>query len=361
MKRCSKCLLPETYPGITFDKEGTCNYCVTYRKVEYKGEKELKKVLDSYRDREGDYDCLVAVSGGLDSSYALYYIAKVCNLRVLAYTVDNGFLSREAKLNIKNLARNLNVNLVIERSNFLKRCIRSNILSWLRKPSPATISMMCIGCKLSIDYGMYKFAKKNKIPLIITGGGGIEGESFKQKLLRVNPNRKTFTSLVFGIFFQVLRNPSYILNLPCLLIAIQELVFEFLILPSRVLKKIMYPNQKRILLFDYVRWDEGHMLSVLNKLGWKRSTYSESPWRFDCKLSFLKNYLLKETLGFTEKDDMLSNMIRENIITREEALKRVEKDNIIDKKAIVELFNELGIDLSDLSKALHKLNKLMKN
>ena len=77
MKRCKKCILPENYPGITFNEEGICNYCLTYKKREYYGEEELKKILEAYRNKNGNYDCIVGISGGRDSAYALYYLVNI--------------------------------------------------------------------------------------------------------------------------------------------------------------------------------------------------------------------------------------------------------------------------------------------
>jgi hypothetical protein len=70
MKRCSKCLLPETYPNISYNGDGVCNYCQNYTPIEYKGETKLEELLDTYRTRtKGEkYDCVVAVSGGRDST-----------------------------------------------------------------------------------------------------------------------------------------------------------------------------------------------------------------------------------------------------------------------------------------------------
>ena len=80
MKRCARCVLPENYPGIEFDEAGVCNYCLAHKKWRYKGKEEWDKLLGSFRNSGEKYDCIAGVSGGRDSSYALYYLAKVCGL-----------------------------------------------------------------------------------------------------------------------------------------------------------------------------------------------------------------------------------------------------------------------------------------
>ena len=132
MKRCTKCILPENYPGITFNEEGICNHCITYKERKYHGSEILKEEIDSFlknkKDRNKNYDCVLALSGGRDSSYLLYYLVKVLNFRVLAYSVDHGFIPEQTKINIKNMTDILNVKLVIEKQVYLKKCLKHHIL-----------------------------------------------------------------------------------------------------------------------------------------------------------------------------------------------------------------------------------------
>jgi len=361
MKRCKECLLPENYPGITFNDEGVCNYCLKHKKRVYYGEEELKKVIESSLNKTGNYDCIVGISGGRDSAYTLYYLVKVCNLRVLAYMEDNGFIPEQVKLNVKNMTDILGVNLIIEEHNLLKKCIKHIIKSWIRKPSPAMIGFLCLGCKFAIDRGLFKTAKKYKTPLIITGASGIEGLSFKRKLLEIKLNSKRKNlSFVYGLLSEIIKNPFYILSPTCLITCIREYTFHyppfFIISPSpSKIRKIIYPNLKIIFLFDYIEWNEEELLSTIkDKLKWEKYTHSESTWRSDCKVSLLKDYLFLETIGFTKKDDQLSEMIRENMINREEAMERLKKENVIPQQVITELFDELQLNFSDLLVALKK-------
>ncbi|HDS45786.1 MAG TPA: hypothetical protein ENN68_06815 [Methanomicrobia archaeon] len=129
MKRCSNCILPGNYPGITFNEEGVCNHCVAYKEREYLGKDILKAEIDSFltntkkSDRNKDYDCVIGISGGRDSSYLLYYLVKEMDLRVLAYSVDNGVIPEQTKLNMKNMCDILKVNLVIEEHVYLKKML----------------------------------------------------------------------------------------------------------------------------------------------------------------------------------------------------------------------------------------------
>jgi predicted PP-loop superfamily ATPase len=99
MKRCANCILPHTYPGITFDESGTCNHCITYKERKYLGGDALKERIESFlknvRGKSNSYDCVIGLSGGRDSSYLIYYLVKRLNLNVLAYSIDNGFIPEQ--------------------------------------------------------------------------------------------------------------------------------------------------------------------------------------------------------------------------------------------------------------------------
>lgn len=106
---------------------------------------------------------------------------------------------------------------------------------------------------------------------------------------------------------------------------------------------------KRVHFFEYIDWNEEKIVSTIKKeLDWAGPNDTEITWRTDCKLNPLKNYLYLKTGGYTEKDPFLSNLIRENMITRKEALKRLEKENEPRLKAIEEFLEEIDLDINYL-------------
>jgi len=363
MKRCKKCLLPENYPGITFNEEGICNYCESYKKKKYKGKEELDRFLEPFRNKHEKYDCVVGVSGGRDSSYMLYYLVKKCNLRVLAYTADHGFVTEVAKTNMKKMADILGVELVIEEHDFLKKTVKLNLSAWLRKPSPAMIPMLCCGCRLGINRGLLKCAKKNKVPLVVTGGSPIEPSYFKTALLTSNPlsryiSRIKSLSLLFGLLYEIIKNPRYFLNPYNAIVNLKEYFYFFHL--ERV-RRLLYPNQTILNFYHYIEWDEATILSTIkNELNWRKEADSPTTWRADCSLNFLRNYLFRECIGVTEKDNILSNMIRENKLTREEAMERQRTENTIPQRFIMDAFNEIGLSPSDFFAALKRYKEKRK-
>lgn len=87
MKVCTRCILPETYPGIIFDENGVCNFCTDYEvtrkelKIHFQTEDELKKSLEKYKNLNKKYDVVVPLSGGVDSAHTLIKIVKEYNLK----------------------------------------------------------------------------------------------------------------------------------------------------------------------------------------------------------------------------------------------------------------------------------------
>ena len=359
MERCTKCILPENYPGIKFHKDGICNHCVTYRERKYLGDKALKEKIESFledkRDRNKNYDCLLGFSGGRDSSYLLYYLTKKLSLNVLAYCADNGFIPEQTKLNMKNMTDILDVKLVVEENDRLKRCLRHHILSWMHRPSPAMIGVLCTGCRLGMDLGILNCATKNRIPVIIMGGTPFEGQGYKQSIMGINPSSGGHSSFILGYLSHTIRNPKWILNRTCFITQLKEYYYHYY-------RKIIRKTNKDILRISpfrfYIRWENNEVVSTIkNELGWEKNPNIESTWRGDCDVALLKLYLYKKTLGFNDKDDGLSSLIRDGQITRKEALERLKEEGEIPEETIEEIFDNLGLNYPDLQLALRKVRE----
>jgi hypothetical protein len=282
----------------------------------------------------------------------LYYLTKVWNLNVLAYSVDNGFIPEQTKLNIENLADILNVKLIIEKNDYLKKCLKHHILSWMHRPSPAMIGLLCTGCRLGMDLGIVNCARKSKIPVIIMGGTPFEGQGYKTNIIKTNPNSRKKSSFILGYLFHIIGNPKWILNCTCLFTQIREYYYHFY-------KKIAARSDKDLLRIApfkfYIRWKEDEIMSTITKeLKWEKNPNTESTWRGDCDVALLKLYLYKKTLGFNDKDDGLSSLIRDGQISRKEALERLKEEGEVPEKVIKEIFDKLELNYSDLKLVLRK-------
>ena len=357
MDRCTRCILPDTYPGIEFNEEGVCNYCLAHKEWSYLGKEKLDEFLEPFRNKGERYDCVVGISGGRDSSYMLYYLAKEYDLRMVAYTADHGFIPEVAKTNMKRMTDTLGVELVTEETDFLKRCVQNNVSAWLRKPSPAMVPMICCGCKLGGPRGLLGFAKRNKIPVIAVGiDTPVERANLKWGFFSDNPlsrrvSKNRQLSLLLGLSYELAQNPFY-LTPRSMAVYVAEYLYYFN-LNIEGIQRLRYPDQTILNLYRYVEWDEDKILSTIkSELGWRQDPSSAWSWRFDCKMSYLKNFLYRESVGFTEKDDGLSTMIREGMITREEALERLEVENIIPLSKVAEVLDGIGLEDVDPSTML---------
>lgn len=102
MKYCTKCVMPNTRPGITFNEAGVCSACQSYenrKNVDYTVRfEELKVLCDKYRGINGPngYDCMIAVSGGKDSHYQTYIMKEVLHMNPLLVSVEDNFPMTEA-------------------------------------------------------------------------------------------------------------------------------------------------------------------------------------------------------------------------------------------------------------------------
>jgi len=344
--------LPENYPGLTFDEKGICNLCLTHKEHSYLGGEALREKIKSYLEtREGrndEYDCVLALGGGRDSSYLLYYLVQALNLRVLAYSVDNCFIPEQTKRNMENMASILDVRLVIEECDYLLKCVKHHMLSWLRRPSPAMVGMLCTGCRLGMVTKIPNFARSNKVPVIINGSTPQDIGSFKRRIMSVGLSSRQPYALALGYLSEILVNPTWILNSTCLITQGREYYHCFLA------KRRRYQDLLRIRPFlGYIRWEEREIVDTIEReLHWRRHPGTESTWRGDCDIALVKLYLYKRTLGYNDKDEGLSYLVRDGQITRRRALERLEEEGEISEEVIREFFDKLGLFFSDLNTAL---------
>jgi hypothetical protein len=109
LQRCTRCLLPDSFPHIQFDDSGVCNYCHSDTRFAEQREAVFTDLLDEYRGKGKEYDCIAPISGGRDSAYVLHQMVTKYGMRTLALTVDSGFITDEALNNIETITSMLGV------------------------------------------------------------------------------------------------------------------------------------------------------------------------------------------------------------------------------------------------------------
>ena len=173
---CARCGLASDYPGASFDADRVCNECRAFddygskARVYFKPEAELASILTSQRGSRGEYDCISLLSGGKDSSYVLCRLVDM-GLRVLAFTLDNGYLSEQAKGNIDRVVTALGVD---------HRYVSTPAMNEIFVDSLERHANVCNGCFKTIYTLSMQTALEEDIPFIVTGLS--RGQFFETRL-----------------------------------------------------------------------------------------------------------------------------------------------------------------------------------
>lgn len=348
---CENCILPENYSGVNFNEQGVCNLCEDYKSNQYLGEERLKEDIASILEKKTNkYDCLVGFSGGRDSTYLLWYVVNVLKLKPLAVWVDSKLIPEDTLLNIRKTVDMLSIDLVIRQHDYLQKSTIHFLKSWLQYPNPATLINLCCGCRLGVSKLLKEEAVIRNIPIIFAGGTPFEKGLFKRNL--ISSNRNSHISFILGYGKQVIKNPSLISNLGCLTTQINE----YLTVSSGYITKSKKDNFVLISPFvKYFRWEEEKIEETIkSELEWKQHTGLESSYRGDCEIGIIRQYLYYKMLGYNDKDDHLSWLVRDGQISREKALNRVIKEKVTEVDILKSSFSKLGIDFSEFISCVEK-------
>ncbi len=217
-KICSNCLLSEHTPGIHFNENGVCNYCVSHEKMTVQGEEKLTEILNQFPVKQGKFDCMVGLSGGRDSTYTLWKLVNDYKMRVLAINYENPFTSEQAKRNMQRALEIVGVNIIKwsfpdgVHINATKKALKV----WTNHPSSIMIPVVCAHCK-NWWPTIFRHAREQAISLIVIGSNPLETASFKQQGFGGARTYHRFSNLP-RIIKQSLKelsaNPRYITDSP---------------------------------------------------------------------------------------------------------------------------------------------------
>ena len=354
VKRCSKCILPETVPNIKFDLDGVCNYCKEYNKpdgrrginYEEKG-KNFEVFMETYirkrKENNLKYDALVPISGGRDSSYIAYKLSE--KMKILCVNYENPFSSEQAKKNIEKVIKASNSDILFfnYKNEQHEKSFRNNLKAWIKRPELKTMGLLCLACKpMYLEF--FRIAEENDIGLIVDGSNPNEVTTFKVES-RVGAGAKRHYKMraMINMGREMLRNYSYLK--PCnFLPGIKTLMS---LDGNRIYLRYRYPKIYKIGYFYFHQYSEKKIEETLGKIGWEKASENKSPWRFDCEIDSVKNYLFMKIIGATEKDDLFSKNIRDGLMTREEAMKRLEEGEV-NMDIVRRVLEKIQMKLSDL-------------
>ena len=308
-KICSRCIMDTSDPDITFDAQGVCNHCTDFFKMKERAPyclppEEKTRIMDQViakiktEGKSGKYDCVIGVSGGVDSTY-IAYLMKKSGLRPLAVHFDNCWNSELAVHNIEKTLRNLDIDLFTYVINWEE--FRDLQLAFLEASTPDSE----IPTDHAIHAVLYQTAAKFNIKYVIIGFN-LNSEFILPRAWShghwdwkyIKNVHKTFGHRPLKEFPRM----SY-----------WNMCFY------KIIKKIKYFN-----ILDYIEYDKAQAVDLLsNQLGWQ---YYGGKHHESIYTKFFQSYILPQKFGYDKRRAHLSTLVCSGQMTREEALNEMTKE-----------------------------------
>jgi hypothetical protein len=335
-RRCSRCILSESFPGIEFDEEGVCSFCRD-EIVEKTGDDDIAEarmiagdLIKSAKAKGAEYDAVLCYSGGKDSTYTLKLAVERYGLKVLAFTLDNGFLSPGAFANIDRAVEALGVDKVVFRPS--KRNFEGIIKASLARPiypraTARRISSGCQSCIWIVNNMALKIALEKGAPLILAGF-----------TLGQVPAHGICYRNDYGFLLESRRKP-----LEALRAAVGDGILPYLTLSRELLDKASdYPYTLNLLALEDVA--ERKVLEEVAKIGWRQPEGVDG-CSSNCELNVLNNHAHELRYGFNPYELELSLLVRRGLLSREDALAKVIDQSEAQLRRVM---GAVGLDDSDL-------------
>lgn len=336
-------------PNIVFDENGVSDYYHNFQQVILpnwktgkEGMQELMKVAEKIKKdgRNWDFDCIIGLSGGLDSSYVAYIAKEIMGLRPLLFHVDAGWNTDQAVSNIEKLVDGLGLDLYTEVINWEE--MKDLQLAFLKSQIPDQ--------DLPQDYAffsaLYKFAKKNKIKYVLTGS------NFSTECCREPEEWGGYpgidTTLVKDIHYKFGKKP--LKTFPLVDILKYKIYYRY-VLGMQVFKPCNY--------VPYIKKDVEDFLE--KRFGWQKFQHKHHESRFT---RFYEDFWLPRKFGFQKRRAHFSSLILTGQMTRDEALERVSKPEMSEeflKHEFEYVANKLDLTVDQLQEIFEGENKTYKD
>lgn len=358
LQYCTRCCLPETMEGITFDELGVCTPC---RSSEEKmhinwNDKQLDliKIFNNFKN-DLYYDCILPISGGKDSTFQAFVLDKAYKINPLSVTHGTNWMSLTGRYNLENCINKFNLDHLFFLPN-------RNIVNKVAKKSPELIGDACWHCHIGSQTFPMQTAVKWKIPLMVYGESIAERDSRGSYKNILKPEEKYY----YGLNISAKIEPVKYIDKDIKYSEIQMWNY-----PSK--QEMTESNIIYLHLGDYIFWDEQKQTEfIINQFDWKINNRVENTYKGyksnECimagvhdYLNFIKRGVGRATLHASDdvrrgliKRDQAVNLIREYDPQRPHALDYFLKITNLKEKT---LENKI-ISSRKLSKFSSKLNKL---
>ncbi len=342
---CTKTIMDTTDPGIVFNEKGECDYYTNFIEniqpswhTDERGYAELMKEAEKIKkDGKGrDFDCIIGLSGGLDSSYVAYVAKVIMGLRPLLFHVDAGWNTDKAVGNIEKLVNGLGLDLYTE------------VINWeeIKDLQVACLKAQIPDQDLPQDYAffsaLYKFARKNKIKYVLTGG------NYSTECCREPEEWGAFPGIDATLVKDI---HSKFGKRPLKTFPIVD-IFSYKIYYKYVLGMQVYKPLNNI---PYIKKDVEKLLA--EKFGWEPFQHKHHESRFT---RFYEDYWMPRKFGFEKRRAHFSSLILTGQMTREEALDRISRPELSEEFLMKEfefVANKLDLTKEELQKIFEGENK----
>ena len=307
-QRCTRCVMDTTDSKIVFDEDGVCDHCRNFDKnikpfwnAHEENTDELMELASKIRKAgEGkEYDCILGLSGGADSSYLAYIAKEVMHIRPLIFVVDTGWNLNVAVENIEKIVKGLDLDMYTEVINWKE--MSDLQLSFFK----AQISSQDFPQDHAIFAGLYNNAVKHHIKYVLTGSNSAT-EFIRPPVewLYLNDLR-----MAKDIHKKYGKRP--LTTFP-----------TCGMLKYRILYRYFY-GMKRVYPLDYVVYNKTEVEKMLHeKYGWMR--YENKHYE-NVFTRFFEGYYLPHKFGFDTRKNVYSNQILAGTMKRDEALELLKK------------------------------------
>ncbi len=335
---CTRCIMDTTDPNIVFDGRGWCEYCNNFEATikpnwhtDARGDAALQQMADAIRAsaKGRDFDCIIGLSGGLDSSYAAYVAKEKMGLRPLLFHVDAGWNTDQAVGNIEKLVDGLGLDLYTEVVNWEE--MKRLQVAFLRAGIPDQDLVQ----DAAFFSGLYKFARQHGIKHIITGS------NFSTECCREPEEWGGYLGIDKRLFGDIWRQfgEGELKTFPLTDILVYKVLYQ------KILgMKVHHPLN----LVPYVKKDAEDELN--RRYGWQRFQHKHHESRFT---RFYEDYWLPRRFGFEKRRAHFSSLIMTGQLTREQAIDRIsrpEMDEHFLKQEFEFVANKLGLTVDELQR-----------
>jgi putative aminotransferase len=344
-KICTKCVMDTTDSKISFNDDGVCDHCQNFKtNIEpnwhsgSKGRSELEKMAVKIK-HEGiakDFDCIIGLSGGLDSSYTVYIAKEIMGLRPLLFHVDAGWNTDQAVGNIEKLVDGMGLELFTEVINWKE--MQDLQVSFLK----SQIADQDIPQDTAFFSTLYKFARQNNIKYVLTGG------NHSTECCREPDEWGAFPGIDKTLIGDIHKKFGLVeLKTFPIIDALTYKIFYHNILGMKVFKPLD--------LVPFIKKDAETLLN--EKYGWKPFQHKHHESRFT---RFYEDYWMPRKFGYEKRRAHFSSLIMTGQMTRDEAINRLKTPEIDDKfmKSEFEFVaNKVGLSVAELQEIFDGENK----